>query len=77
MSLLSHPLGFFFLNFISGCFAFFSTQLKTQLEQNEMLVEKEQLLRQKLALELEEVGAGEKDTSLYGFLPTNEAQELI
>ncbi|KFO85717.1 Ribosome-binding protein 1, partial [Buceros rhinoceros silvestris] len=29
-------------------------ELKTQLEQNEMLVEKEQLLRQKLALELEE-----------------------
>lgn len=59
------------------CFAFFSTQLKTQLEQNEMLVEKEQLLRQKLALELEEVGAAEEDTSLCGFLPTNEAQELI
>ncbi|XP_010113646.1 PREDICTED: ribosome-binding protein 1 [Chlamydotis macqueenii] len=29
-------------------------ELKTQLEQNEMLVEKEQVLRQKLALELEE-----------------------
>ncbi|NXI50515.1 RRBP1 protein, partial [Chloroceryle aenea] len=29
-------------------------KLKTQLEQNEMLVEKEQVLRQKLALELEE-----------------------
>lgn len=33
-------------------------QLKTQLEQNEALLEKEQALRQKLVLELEEVGAG-------------------
>lgn len=33
-------------------------QLKTQLEQNEALVEKEQALRQKLVQELEEVGAG-------------------
>uniref|UniRef100_A0A8C0IIX7 Ribosome binding protein 1 n=1 Tax=Bubo bubo TaxID=30461 RepID=A0A8C0IIX7_BUBBB len=56
----SHLLGLFF-NFISGCFPLFSTQLKTQLEQNETLVEKEQVLRQKLALELEEVGAGEED----------------
>lgn len=32
--------------------------MKTQLEQNEALVEKEQALRQKLVLELEEVGAG-------------------
>lgn len=65
VSPLAHLLGlcfWFFFNFISGCFPLFSTQLKTQLEQNETLVEKEQVLRQKLALELEEVGAGEKDT---------------
>ncbi|NWV35226.1 RRBP1 protein, partial [Grantiella picta] len=36
------------------CFPLFSTQLKTQLEQNETLAEKEQMLRQKLARELEE-----------------------
>uniref|UniRef100_A0A8C5X3K0 Ribosome binding protein 1 n=1 Tax=Malurus cyaneus samueli TaxID=2593467 RepID=A0A8C5X3K0_9PASS len=36
--------------------------LKTQLEQNETLAEREQTLRQKLARELEEVGAGEEDT---------------
>uniref|UniRef100_A0A8C5JJM3 Ribosome binding protein 1 n=1 Tax=Junco hyemalis TaxID=40217 RepID=A0A8C5JJM3_JUNHY len=34
--------------------------LKTQLEQNETLAEKEQTLRQKLARELEEVGVGER-----------------
>ncbi|KFP00452.1 Ribosome-binding protein 1, partial [Calypte anna] len=39
---------------ISGNFLLSTTQLKTQLEQNEALVEKEQMLRQKLALELEE-----------------------
>ncbi|NXP92493.1 RRBP1 protein, partial [Passerina amoena] len=43
-----------FLNAVSGCFPLFSTQLKTQLEQNETLAEKEQMLRQKLARELEE-----------------------
>uniref|UniRef100_A0A8B9QWE3 Ribosome binding protein 1 n=1 Tax=Anas platyrhynchos TaxID=8839 RepID=A0A8B9QWE3_ANAPL len=37
-----------------------SSLLKTQLEQNEALVEKEQALRQKLVQELEEVGAGGK-----------------
>lgn len=37
-------------------------QLKTQLEQNETLAEKEQMLRQKLARELEEVGVGKEDT---------------
>ncbi|XP_074944684.1 ribosome-binding protein 1 isoform X1 [Phalacrocorax aristotelis] len=37
-------------------------ELKTQLEQNEALVEKEQVLRQKLALELEEVHVGKEDT---------------
>lgn len=51
-----------FLNAISGCFPLFSTQLKTQLEQNETLAEKEQMLRQKLARELEEVGVGKEDT---------------
>ncbi|NWU94560.1 RRBP1 protein, partial [Upupa epops] len=35
-------------------FPFFFQQLKTQLEQNETLVEKEQVLRQKLSQELEE-----------------------
>ncbi|NXX92029.1 RRBP1 protein, partial [Centropus bengalensis] len=43
-----------FSNCVSGHFFLASTQLKTQLEQNETLVEKEQVLRQKLALELEE-----------------------
>ncbi|RMB93641.1 hypothetical protein DUI87_29868 [Hirundo rustica rustica] len=37
-------------------------KLKTQLEQNETLAEKEQMLRQKLARELEEVGVGKEDT---------------
>lgn len=60
MSLLAHFLNLFKLT--SGCFPLFSTQLKTQLEQNETLAEKEQMLRQKLARELEEVGMGEEDS---------------
>lgn len=59
MSLLAH-----FLSLLKILFwgVFPSTQLKTQLEQNEALAEKEQMLRQKLARELEEVGVGEEDT---------------
>lgn len=57
---IAHLLGRFKSYF--WVFPLFLTQLKTQLEQNETLVEKEQVLRQKLAQELEEVGAGEEDT---------------
>lgn len=61
MSPLAHLLGIF-LDFIFRCCLLFTTQVKTQLEQNETLVEKEQVLRQKLALELEEVGMGKEGT---------------
>lgn len=61
MSLLAHFLSLLKILFL-GVFPLFSTQLKTQLEQNETLAEKEQMLRQKLARELEEVGVGEEDT---------------
>lgn len=65
---------------LSGCFPLLSTQLKAQLEQTEMLVEKEQVLRQKLSLELEEVGAGKEDSralqSLQESLVANKAQEI-
>uniref|UniRef100_A0A8C6YUI8 Ribosome binding protein 1 n=1 Tax=Nothoprocta perdicaria TaxID=30464 RepID=A0A8C6YUI8_NOTPE len=47
-------------------FLFLPMQLKTQLEQNEAQVEKEQALRQKLVLELEEVSLGWGEEGIRG-----------